>query len=385
MTFRPLRLLFCLATLATLAACASGPNISATDEANGYASRARRSYTAPGPASDPWGPYIIEAATKYDVPERWVREVVRQESGGHLFEHGKLIISSAGAMGLMQVMPATYDELRARYHLGDDPYEPHDNIMAGTAYLRELYEIYGSPGFLAAYNAGPGRLDDYLTRRRPLPEETRRYVARIGGAIGDSQPEHISANQQLAVNQLPINIPAGPRYPGRTPAPVALAANTRPSTNRYDRGTVQVAALPYNPPASALPASALPEPPRWSPPPATYAAAQPPATRAFHFIPQALADTVPTQRGGPVTGAWAIQVGAFGNETLARAAADSARHSAADSLASAHPAIGTVHMNGGTLYRARLTGLSRDAAVQACEHIAHGRGNCIVLSPGAQT
>ena len=42
------------------------------------------------------------------------------------------------------------------------PTIPHNNILAGTAYMREMYDVYGSPGFLAAYNAGPRRLDDYL-------------------------------------------------------------------------------------------------------------------------------------------------------------------------------------------------------------------------------
>ncbi len=376
MSFRPtLRLLICLSALGALAACSSGPRISATDEAADYARRAaRKTYVAPGPASDPWGPYIIEAAGKYDVPERWVREVIRQESGGHLFENGHLIISSAGAMGLMQVMPATYDELRARYSLGDDPYEPHDNIMAGTAYLRELYDVYGSPGFLAAYNAGPGRLDDYLTKRRPLPDETRRYVARIGTAIGDSQPEKLSSSSQYAMNQIPINIPAGPRYPrGRNAAPVALADN-RPSRGSYERGSIQLASLP--------------EPPRLAPPPpassVVIASAQP-RHGGFHLIPSAMADTLPTQRVTTTSGAWAIQVGAFGNEALARAATDSARHSAGDVLGGARPAIGSVRQGSATLYRARLTGLSREAAVQACERLSRGRSNCIVLSPGAQT
>ena len=47
-------------------------------------------------------------------------------------------------------MPATWAELRERYYLGNDPYDPHDNILAGTAYLRELLDRYGSPGVFAA-------------------------------------------------------------------------------------------------------------------------------------------------------------------------------------------------------------------------------------------
>ena len=128
-----------VAVLALLSACASRPQqISAQQESTQYLSHARRNYTPPGPASDPWGPYIAEASAKFDVPERWVREVMRQESGGNLFGRGgELITSGAGAMGLMQVMPGTYDELRARYaELGDDPFDPHNNILAGTSTAR---------------------------------------------------------------------------------------------------------------------------------------------------------------------------------------------------------------------------------------------------------
>ena len=63
--------------------------------------------------------------------------------------------SPKGAMGLMQIMPETYAALRARYALGANPYDPRDNILAGAAFLRELHDRYGTPGFLAAYNAGP--------------------------------------------------------------------------------------------------------------------------------------------------------------------------------------------------------------------------------------
>lgn len=372
---RILRLAGCMMLLAALAACSghrSAQNPSA--EARQYAARARGNYTPPGPPSDPWGPYIVKAAERYDLPERWVREVIRQESGGRLYENGQLITSSAGAMGLMQVMPATYDELRGRYpELGDDPFDPHDNIMAGTAYLRELYDIYGSPGFLAAYNAGPGRLDDYLTRNRGLPDETRRYVARIGPNLGGDLPRRAVDAPQYAM--LPMNIPAGPRYPrGRgMPAPVALAQN-RPAPSGYGRVPVQTASL------AAPPAAPAPAPVQMA------AASPPPQPRpgGFRLIAPAMADTPPAQRGGPVTGGWAIQVGAYASESQARAATDSARRQATI-LASARATVGSVRQGSGTLYRARLTGLSHDAATSACERIARGRNGCIVISPDAQS
>ncbi len=153
-----------------------------------------------------------------------MREVMRVESGGRTEMNGAPITSGAGAMGLMQVMPATYDELRGRYWLGDDPYDPHNSILAGTAYIRELYDLYGSPGFLAAYNGGPGRLDDYLTRNRALPEETRRYVAKIGPYITDSFPNKRSTAETYAMNSLPTSIPAGPRYSAPTARALRAAA-----------------------------------------------------------------------------------------------------------------------------------------------------------------
>jgi hypothetical protein len=98
-------------------------------------------------------------------------------------------VSPKGAMGLMQIMPKTYAELRARHHLGADAYNPRDNILAGAAYLREMLDRYGSPGFLAAYNAGPARYDEHLATGRPLPSETQVYVAMLSPMIDDRQSD----------------------------------------------------------------------------------------------------------------------------------------------------------------------------------------------------
>ncbi|MBV8191802.1 MAG: lytic transglycosylase domain-containing protein, partial [Alphaproteobacteria bacterium] len=88
-----------------------------------------------------------------------------------------------GAMGFMQIMPDTWGELRLRYGLGTDPYDPHDNIAAGTAYLREMHDRYGEPGFLAAYNAGPDRYEEYVATGRPLPSETVSYMANVASLL----------------------------------------------------------------------------------------------------------------------------------------------------------------------------------------------------------
>jgi hypothetical protein len=363
----------CIAVLALLAACAGqGSHTSSSQQAARYAAHARGNYTPPGPPGDPWGPYIREASKRYDVPDVWIRAVMRVESGGREYQNGQLITSSAGAMGLMQVMPETYSELRDRHTLGDDPFDPHDNIMAGTAYLREMYDIYGSPGFLAAYNAGPRRLDDYLSNNRALPDETRRYVSMIGPNIVGVYPNTRSPAESYAMNTLPIEIPRGPRY-GRA---VQLASNNGGGRVPM-RGPVQVAQLP--------------EPPRpvyqlapqgyalVTPPPA------PPPHGGFRLIQQAVAEPVPMRHTGSMTGQWGVQVGAYSNEGLARSAVGTAREHARVELAVAHVSIAGVRQTRGTLYRARLTGLSRDAAIQACERLAHTRTSCMVLSPDSQS
>jgi hypothetical protein len=140
-------------------------------------------YPPPGPPGDPWGPYIREAAARYSIPEQWIRAVMQQESGGE-----EQAVSPVGAMGLMQVMPETYAGLRERYGLGDDPFEPHNNILAGSAYIREMYERFGSPGFLAGYNAGPDRVDEYLAGTASLPDETVNYLAAITPNLGNAVP-----------------------------------------------------------------------------------------------------------------------------------------------------------------------------------------------------
>lgn len=123
--------------------------------------------------------FVAEASQRFGIPASWIRAVMRAESLGDV-----RALSPQGAMGLMQIMPATWSGLRLRYGLGADPYNAHDNIIAGAAYLRELHDRYGAPGFLAAYNAGPARYEDHLATGRPLPAETRAYVAVLAPLIG---------------------------------------------------------------------------------------------------------------------------------------------------------------------------------------------------------
>ena len=238
-----------------------------------------------------------------------------------------------------------------------------------------MYDIYGFPGFLAAYNAGPGRLDDYLTRNRPLPDETRNYVRKIAPYIVGITPNRPSAADSSR------HEPVCPWISRRGRA-------TRITTRRRWRW-----------PRTAIPgrrrsARCRPRPGRAAAAGAAAAAAGRPARAArvraaphagFHLIAPAMADTLPAQRvsGASTVGKWAIQVGAYGNESQARAAADTARSQAHDLLAQCPPGGG----HSALLQRHAVSrpgaGLSRDAAVQACEKLGH-RGGCIVLSPETQ-
>ena len=139
---------------------------------------------------DRWRPYIAEASARFGVPEEWIRRVMRAESGGRTELGGRPIVSRAGAMGLMQLMPGTWAELKRAHGLGADPHAPRDNIMAGTAYLRAMYDRFGYPGLFGAYNAGPQRYEEHRSRRRPLPRETRAYMAAVAGGADDPASKH---------------------------------------------------------------------------------------------------------------------------------------------------------------------------------------------------
>jgi hypothetical protein len=179
-------------------------------------------------ASDPYAVHVAEASQRFGIPAAWLRAVMRIESRGD-----KRAVSPKGAMGLMQLMPETWAGLRVRYGLGRDPFDPHDNILAGAAFLREMHDRYGSPGFLAAYNAGPGRYEDYRDRHRPLPPETVAYVTALVPFVGGGEiagPVLLAASDPSSWTQAPLFIVRvdGARNADRAspdrPSPGAMAA-----------------------------------------------------------------------------------------------------------------------------------------------------------------
>lgn len=113
--------------------------------------------------------YIREAAALYRLPEPFIRAVIRVES-----DYNPQVVSHAGACGLMQLMPATAARMGVR-----DAFDPRQNILGGTRYLRILANQFNGDLVLtiAAYNAGEGAVLRY--RGIPPYEETQRYVRRV--------------------------------------------------------------------------------------------------------------------------------------------------------------------------------------------------------------
>ena len=328
---------------------------------------------------DPWRTYVREASARFDVPEPWIRAVIEVESGGNTHVNGKPIVSGAGAMGLMQLMPGTWDYVRRRYGLSDDPFDPRNNILGGTAYLREMYDRFGVPGAFAAYNAGPGRLDTHLEKNRVLPNETRAYMATIWPAVQGSWPRNRSAtdsSQRIAVDRGPpervrrVTQAAWVGDPERSPS-IQLAAAQIPKTSPPPPTPLA------NSPALITAGStdtATNSPVRQTSRPATANLAGPvrrPETGANNNL-LVLAST---------KSAWSVQVGAFRNREQADRAANAARSRLPTLLARARTASSPIETNAGTLFRSRLTGLVSGQAGEACRQILAQGADCRVIPP----
>jgi len=182
-------------------------------------------------ARTPFAAFVAEASQRFGIPAAWISAVMRAESFGDV-----RAISPKGAIGLMQIMPETWAALSQRHRLGHDPYDAHDNIIAGAAYLRELYDRYGIPGFLAAYNTGPARWEDHLATGRPLPAETRAYLSRLAAIVGGSSTDDTVI---LAVAKSWTEASLFPRRASRPPGDTPAASSPqslKPSNGRPAQG-----------------------------------------------------------------------------------------------------------------------------------------------------
>jgi hypothetical protein len=206
--------------------------------------------------SDPWGAHIAAASERFNVPEVWIREVMWVESRGNTHLNGGLTTSHAGAMGLMQVMPGTWDYLTRRYNLGSNPHDPAMNIMAGTAYIAEMHEEFGSPGFLYAYNAGPGRYRQFLEEGRVLPDETIRYVALISPRITGRYPNGVRREPTTAGARVSTVVASAPTVSQPVVSrPQVTTAAARPSVTTSRAPIVTRPAAATQIPAATGPSS----------------------------------------------------------------------------------------------------------------------------------
>jgi hypothetical protein len=184
-----------------------------------------------------WDTAITEASQRFHIPKAWIRAVMRQESGGRtMLGENKPIVSRAGAVGLMQVLPATYDQMAEQHKLGDDPFDARDNIMAGAAYLRWLHERYGFPKMFAAYNAGPGRVE----HGGRLPAETRAYVGGITKTL-KSAKSSLDLVKLTRPDGAAMKIDAGQVTAVRAPLPGEYNASVRAvlTLNHHKRQAVR--------------------------------------------------------------------------------------------------------------------------------------------------
>lgn len=158
---------------------------------------------------DSFDPIIREHAERNALRPDLVRAVIQVESG-----FNPRARSPKGAMGLMQLMPATAQELGC-----DDPYDPAQNIRAGSVYLRRLIDRYeGNEELaLAAYNAGSSAVDRY-GKVVPPYRETREYVKKVGSAtkVASTHRKNVIYKWLEIVDGRPV-----PRYSTTKPDAIA--------------------------------------------------------------------------------------------------------------------------------------------------------------------
>lgn len=347
-----------------------------------------KKWNPPGPPLDPWGPYINQSSQRFNVPDQWIRAIILQETRGYQYYNKRPVTSPHGAKGLMQIKSTTYKDLAKRYNLGNDVYDPHDNIMAGTGYIRTLYNKYGAPGFVAAYHGGPGTLDAYLKRGTALPKATKNYMISVTPNLGNSVPmsgPFAIFGGPYAKKNTRTPLPLEAYYSPKTYIPVQMVttAQVMPSESKNELKKFIVKDNEHaiasdnanEPPIMIVPSNYHPaydaNVHNNSTSSNAYYSAKPKAPSIIRTSPSSRHYYISTK------GNWNIQVGAFTSADLANHAIAIAKQKAASLLVLAYPNIETVQKNGKTLYRAKLGGLSYATALQACNLLKVKRMNCV--------
>lgn len=344
--------------LLSLTACGGGGN---KDKSGVVSSRysnympSHPEWKPPGPSTDPWGPYINQSSQRFNVPDQWIRAVMMQESSGYQYYNKRPVTSPHGAKGLMQLKTLTYRDMAKRYKLGKDPYNPLDNIMAGTAYIRTLYNKFGAPGFVAAYHGGPGTLSNHLNKGASLPKETKHYLASVSPKLGNDVPmsgpfaKYASSSQRRSNSKTPLPLDAYYNPKSYTPTTMVAQNTIQPQQRKAENITKRYKPMPPIYPTQSQPQTS-------------------PNIVQVAYVP----DT-------SIGGNWGIQVGAYSSANLAQQATFKAQRNAGGTLSTASQSIQAVNKNGSTLYRARLVGVNQISAIQACRQLKQKGINCVTI------
>jgi soluble lytic murein transglycosylase-like protein len=176
---------------------------------------------------------VSSAGERHQIDPDFIRSVIKAESGFH-----QNAVSRKGALGLMQLMPGTASQLGIT-----NPFDANSNVDGGTKYLRDLLEKYNFDvnKALAAYNAGPRRVDQY--RGVPPYQETQAYISRI---IRDFNRQKIAENPALAMKKKQAS--GSKKTPATTsPAPQMAASPPRPSRSAQGGGKSGTPSIPKGP------------------------------------------------------------------------------------------------------------------------------------------
>lgn len=163
---------------------------------------------------------VASTANKLGVDPQWATRVAYAETGSENNPYSAT--SDKGAVGPMQLMPETAKEL------GVDPNDPNANIQGGVTYLQNMNRRYGGNQVLAtaAYNAGPGQVDDFINKGTPLPAETMKYIGTVFGQdpqklltqAGAVPGEHV---QLGTTNPAKVMVPTADQTQGLQPVPIS--------------------------------------------------------------------------------------------------------------------------------------------------------------------
>ncbi|MFC5849447.1 lytic transglycosylase domain-containing protein [Deinococcus petrolearius] len=185
------------------------------------------------------------AGQLYGLPPKIMSALVWQESRANPYA-----VSSAGAIGLAQLMPATARALEV------NPHDPWENVLGGAKYLRQQWDRFGSwPLALAAYNAGPGNVLTY--GGIPPFKETVDYVEKVLGRYFALAPATAAPAPGTARPATPRPVQATPRPAPATPRPAAVTAPLPAAPQPQ----VVAPKPPVRPPSSPAPLPANPSPP----------------------------------------------------------------------------------------------------------------------------